>query len=224
MDIELFYNLAEELGVKLAFYPVQRTNFLAQLNQGEIDIVPGVYYETFNLIKMELTNPYIEGHIGLVVKDYNRQLYTDPQAVQKRQPLRLALLGKPLVIKRMKKTLQLLVPDTQLHIFPIKTYDEFFAMNDEQVDGLIESIEVGSALTLLHPEYTTIVPKKSVLKFPMSFAIARGEKDFLVFMTQWIKAKKYSGLIHDANKYWVEGKGSEQHKARWSIMHDVLGW
>ncbi|WP_281400959.1 hypothetical protein [sulfur-oxidizing endosymbiont of Gigantopelta aegis] len=43
-------------------------------------------------------------------------------------------------------------------------------------------------------------------------------------MTQWITAKKYSGLIHEVNQYWVEGKGSEKSAARWSIMHDVLGW
>ncbi|WP_198265254.1 cation:dicarboxylate symporter family transporter [sulfur-oxidizing endosymbiont of Gigantopelta aegis] len=178
MDVELFYHLAQELGVKLAFYPVSWQSYVAQLNQGEVDIIPGVYYETFNLMNTELTNPYIDGQLGLVVKDYKRQRLGDRQVLRKMPSLKLALLGEPVFIQRMSRTLQSFIPDTQLHIIPINSYDDFFAMTDEQVDGLVETVEIGSALTLLHPEYTIIIPKKSVLKFPMSFAIAKGEKDF----------------------------------------------
>jgi proton glutamate symport protein len=109
-------------------------------------------------------------------------------------------------------------------VFPISNYTEFFEFKDDEIDGLLETVEIGSALTLLHPQYTTVVPKTSVLQFPMSYAIPKGENDFLIFLTQWLTAKKYSGLIHHANEYWVSGKGTETQNKRWSIMHDVLGW
>ena len=224
MDIELLHHLAEELDVKLDFYPFKWETFVEQLNQGEIDLIPGVYYDTFNLINVELTRPYIEGQLGLVIKDHRRHTFATPEKISQLKRLKLAILGEPVFINHVSRYLQVLIPYTKLEITPISNYEEFFALNDDQIDGLFEAIEIGSALTLLHPEYTTVVPKTSVLQFPMSYAIPKGENDFLIFLTQWLTAKKYSGVIHHAKEYWVSGKGAETKKPRWSIMHDVLGW
>lgn len=224
MDTELLYYLAEELGVQLEFYPFKWENFVAQLNQGELDLIPGVYYETFNMVNVNLTNPYIDGQLGLVIKDYKRHDFKSPETVRKLKKLRLAILGEPEFIQRMRRNIEALLPQTELEIIPIAHYEEFFALSDDQVDGLLETIEIGSALTLLHPEYIAVVPNSSVLKFPMSYAIPKGEKNFLIFLTQWLKAKQYSGVIHHAQEYWVSGKGAEVKEPRWSIITDVLGW
>ena len=224
MDIELMHHLANELGVKLDFYPFKWETFADQLNSGEIDLIPGVYYETFNLVNVELSNPYIDGQLGLVIKDHRRHDFSSSEVILKIKKLKLAILGEPVFVERISQHVQLLLPDTILEIIPIASYNEFFQLSDDQVDGLLETVEIGAALTLLHPEYTTVVPKSSVLQFPMSLAIAKGETDFLIFLTQWLSAKKYSGVIHHANEYWVSGKGARVKEPRWSIMHDVLGW
>jgi len=224
MDIELLHYLAEELSVKLDFYPFEWSTFVEQLNQGEIDLIPGVYYETFNLINVELTNPYIEGQLGLVIKDYRRHEFSSPENIIHMDTLKLAILGEPVFITRVSRYFQLLVPNTRLEITPISSYEEFFKLSDKRIDGLLETGEIGSALTLLHPEYTLVVPKKSVLKFPMSYAVPKGEVDFKLFLTQWLTAKKYSGVIHHAKEYWVSGKGAKRKQKRWSVMHNVLGW
>ena len=224
MDIELLYHLAEELYVKLDFYPFEWDTFVEQLNQGEIDLIPGVYYETFNLVNVELTNPYIDGQLGLVIKDHKRHTFSTLESIRQLKKLKLAILGEPVFINRVSKHIQALIPQTELEITPISNYEEFFELSDEQIDGLCETIEIGSALTLLHPEYTTVAPKSSVLQFPMSLAIPKGETDFVIFLIQWLTAKQYSGVIHHAKEYWVSGKGAETKEPRWSIMHDVLGW
>ncbi len=224
MDIELLHYLAEELDVELAFYPFKWETFVEQLNQGEIDLIPGVYYETFNLVNVELTRPYIEGQLGLVIKDYRRHEFATLNDFRQLKKLKLAILGEPVFINRVTRHLQALIPYTSIEITPISNYKEFFELGDEQIDGLCETIEIGSALTLLHPEYTTVVPKLSVLQFPMSYAIPKGEKDFLIFLTQWLTAKKYNGIIDYASDYWVSGQGAQVTKPRWSVMHDVLGW
>ena len=224
MDIELLYHLAEELDVKLDFYPFEWETFVEQLNEGEIDLIPGVYYETFNFVNVELTQPYIDGQLGLVVKDHRRHEFGSAENIQQLKTLKLAILGEAVFINRVSRHLQQIIPHTRLKITPISSYKEFFALSEDQIDGLFETVEIGSALTLLHPEYTTIVPKASVLQFPMSYAIPKGEHNFQIFLTQWLTAKKYNGIIHHANEYWVSGKGAEHKESRWSVIHDILGW
>jgi Na+/H+-dicarboxylate symporter len=224
MDVNLLNHLAEELGVNLDFYPFEWDTFAEQLKNGELDIVPGVNYDTFNMINAELSTPYIDGQLGLVVKDFRRHDFASPETIQKLKTIKLAILGEPVFVKKTWQRVQALLPGVNIEVTPISTYSEFFALSDNEIDALLEATEIGSALTLLHPEYTTVIPKSSTLHFPMSFAIAKGEKDFALFLSHWLKAKKARGTIHDAHEYWVSGKGAQITEPRWSIRHNVLGW
>ena len=60
LDIELIRYLANDLGVKLAFYPMQWDKKAELLNQREVDLLTGIAYDTPNLVNMELSLPYIE--------------------------------------------------------------------------------------------------------------------------------------------------------------------
>jgi len=224
MDIELLYHLADELKVKLDFYPFKWETFSTQLNRGEIDIIPGVNYDTFNLLNSELSTPYLDGQLSMIIKDYRRHDFSTIEDIREMKELKLAILGEPVFIANISKRLQALLPQTKLNIVPISMYDEFFNLSDIEVDGLVESIEIASALTLLHPEYTSLVPKSSTLQFPMSYAVAKGEKDFAIFLSQWLTAKKASGLIQHSKDYWISGQGAKVKTPRWSIKHNILGW
>jgi ABC-type amino acid transport substrate-binding protein len=224
MDTEILHYLAEDLGVKLDFYPFKWENFKEQLTKGEIDIIPGVNYDTFNFINMELSQPYVKGQLSFLVKDYHRHKYNSRKKIHNLKKLKLAILGEPVFISKITKRIQALLPYILLEITPISHYQDFFDLSDNKIDALVESIEINKALTLLHPEYTAIKPKTLLLKFPMSYAVAKGEKDFATFLSQWLLAKKASGVIHQANQYWVSGIGSERKEPRWSIMHNILGW
>ena len=224
MDIELLYYLADELNIKLDFYPFKWETFAAQLNSGEIDIIPGVNYDTFNLLNSELSTPYLDGQLSMVIKDYRRHDFSTIEKIRKIKQLKLAILGEPVFVANISKRLQALLPQSKLIIIPISKYNEFFNLTDIEVDGLIESIEIASALTLLHPEYTSLVPKSSILQFPMSYAVAKGEKDFAIFLSQWIIAKNANGLIQHSKDYWVSGEGAKIKTPRWSIKHNILGW
>ena len=58
----------------------------------------------------------------------------------------------------------------------------------------------------------------------MSYAVAKGEKDFAIFLSQWIIAKNANGLIQHSKDYWVSGEGAKIKTPRWSIKHNILGW
>ena len=224
LDIELLSHLASDLGVKLDFYPLEWKDKVEQLNQGEVDLLTGLAYDTPNLVLFELSTPYIEGHLGLVVKDYRRHEFATIKDIQQFKKLRLFAVTTKRFAEHISRRIQALLPDTQLEIIAISDYDEFFALSDEQVDGLLELVEVGSALTLLHPDYTSVLPKPAVTKFPLSYAVAKGEKDFALFLSHWLAAKEANGIIYHAKEYWISGKGAKSRIPRWSIMHNVLGW
>jgi len=224
MDIELLFYLADDLGVRLEFYPFKWESLAQQLEKGEIDLIPGVNYDTFNLLNMELSAPYVEGKLSLVIEDHRRHDFAMTDNIRKMKNLTLAILGEPVFVAQITKRLQALLPHTRLDIIPISKYEDFFNLSVDKVDGLVETIEIASILTLLHPEYTSLIPKSSALQFPMSYAVAKGETDFALFLGQWLATKKASGVIRHAHEYWVSGKGVEVKEPRWSIKRNVLGW
>ena len=54
------------------------------------------------------------------------------------------------------------------------SFDEFFNQQGDEIDALVVEAEIGTAWTLLHPEYAVVVPKSSRLTIPLGFAVAAG--------------------------------------------------
>ena len=106
----------------------------------------------------------------------------------------------------------------------IDDYEEFFEQQDETIDALIVQAEIGTAWTLLHPEYTVVTFESSKLNIPLGFAVPKGQHDFATLLGRWLAAKKSTGDIQVAYDYWILGEGAEYKEPRWSIMKDVLGW
>jgi ABC-type amino acid transport substrate-binding protein len=106
----------------------------------------------------------------------------------------------------------------------IDQFEEFFNQEDESIDALIVEVEIGTAWTLLHPEYTVVIPGNTVLNIPLGFAVAAGQHDFAAMLGRWLQAKKATGEIQEAYNYWILGKGAEKTEPRWSIKKDVLEW
>jgi ABC-type amino acid transport substrate-binding protein len=84
--------------------------------------------------------------------------------------------------------------------------------------------ESGSALTLLHPQYSVVVPQPHPVRIPTAFGTALHSGDLVEAANEWIVYAKSEGSIQRAYDYWVLGKGAEEKGRRWSIMRDVLDW
>jgi ABC-type amino acid transport substrate-binding protein len=101
---------------------------------------------------------------------------------------------------------------------------EFFTRGKGELDALLYSSEAGSAWTLVYPEYTVAVPRPDVLTVPIACAVARGESEMVIFLSQWIALKKRDGTLESLYDYWILGRPPEHKSARWSVIRDVLGW
>jgi Na+/H+-dicarboxylate symporter/ABC-type amino acid transport substrate-binding protein len=223
LDVDLFNRLGEELGVRVEYYPFDWNNFFDLLNERYLDVVPAVSFSTYNLLKVDLSQPYLKGKLSFITKDFRRHDFTSLEVLKQHESISLAMLGDAEYIDNLKRRIKRLIPGTQINIVPVENYNEFFEMGNN-VDALIESAEVGAGLTLLHPDYSVMTLPDVEMSFPMSYAVPKGEKAFAEFLSNWLAAKQATGRIDFLRDYWIYGEGSKVGKRRWSIREDVLGW
>jgi len=100
----------------------------------------------------------------------------------------------------------------------------YFEGKHPDVDAFLMPAEHASGWTLLHPEFTVVVPKPDPIKVPTAFGVALGADDFTQLINEWIVYATNIGMIDRSYEYWITGQGAEIKQPRWSILKDVLGW
>jgi len=220
-DVEILNLLATEMGVELEFIPVTWDTLFAQVNGDQVDIVGTVPLTTEILVNMTLTDPYLEGALSVVVRDHRRADFAQRERLLKQRQLTIAYPGP---VGYIRGPIEASVPQINFTWKEVDDLREFFQQEGEEIDALIVQAEIGTAWTLLHPEYTVVTFESTKLNIPAGFAVPKGQQDFAALLDRWIAAKKSTGDIQAAYDYWILGKGAEKKEPRWSIKKDVLGW
>ena len=57
----------------------------------------------------------------------------------------------------------------------------------------------------------------------MAYPLPRDES-WILFVNTWIELKKKDGTIDKLFSHYIEGKGADIPKPRWSIIKDILHW
>ena len=87
------------------------------------------------------------------------------------------------------------------------------------------SFERATAYSLLHPDYTAVIPEPDIGGIPFAFTLPRDETGFLQLVNAWVEQEKASTLLEGKLQYWVYGNGVKPARGRrWCVLHDVLGW
>ncbi len=220
-DVEILNLFASEMGVSLEFVPVTWDTLFEQINSDEVDIVGTVPLTTQILMNLDLSDPYLDGALSLVVRDHRRQDFSQRKRLRTLSELTIAYEGP---VEYIRAAVEASMPTTNITWKEIRNYAEFFEQKGDNYDALIVEAEIGAAWTLLHPEYTVLVPESSKLNMPLGFAVPLGQSKFAASLGRWLSAKKSTGDIQVAYDYWILGKGAEKKTPRWSIKNDVFGW
>ena len=220
-DIELFNMLAQEMGLALEFIPVTWDTLQEQLNSGEVDVFGSLPLSTYMLASLDLSEPYTDGLLSLVVRDHRRGEFMTARDIAEQDELVVAYPGP---VRYIEHAVRYWLPGNHIRWHHVDTFHEFFEQQDNRFDALLVEAEIGTAWTLLHPEYDVVVPEHWTLRMPAGFAVARGEPDLAAFLNRWLEAKHSTGELDRAYDYWVLGQGAETHEPRWSIARNVLGW
>jgi ABC-type amino acid transport substrate-binding protein len=156
--------------------------------------------------------------MGFVVRDHRRNEFTKRDVVAARDDLRVAVPNKPYYITRVERILP------RAELVPVSSVREFLNAAEDDFDALVFVAEIGSAWSLLRPEFTVVVPEPPFQEIPLAYAVPSAEGDWLNTVDSWIALKRGDGTIQQLYDYWILGREAEQREPRWSVARDVLGW
>ncbi len=218
-DIEMAQQLALDLGVGLELAPVTRRLFADGLDPSVCDLVmSGVAVTAERALHVGFSTPYLDETLALIVSDYRRAEFASWDDIRARPSLRV---GVPLA-SHYRDNIQRLLPSATLVTFD--GADVMFAPADPPLDALVLTAERGSAYTLLHPEYSVVVPKPQTIKVPLAYVIAGRDEPLTRVVNTWIDLKKKDGTVDELFAHWIQGRNAVPHRRRWSVLDDVLGW
>ncbi len=221
LDVDLAAILARDLGVVAEFVPIDLRALSKQLADGEIDVMPGVWYRTFFISSIRLSTPYLEGVMGFAMKDARREEFATIDALRQSRGLRI---GVPIDPQLVEPSVRRYFNDAKVTLVPLDSPRPFFEGQHPELDAYLVMAEAGMAWTLLHPEYAVVVPQPGPVSVPVGFGFAMDAPDLAQYADEWLVIQRSQGAIQEAVDYWVYGRGAEKKVPRWSVIRNVLGW
>jgi Na+/H+-dicarboxylate symporter len=219
-DVELAHRLAREMGVTLAFVPVDRERLPAQLAEGYCDIVmSGVVVTTNRAREVLFSDSYLDETLAFVVPDNQRDQFASWDAIRDRGAVTIAIPDVPYYVRAVKDRLPGAI--IQVHAGGI---EPLFDRRAATHDAVVLPAERGSAWTLMFPEYSVVVPAPDPIRVPLAYPIGKRDPSLAAFVNTWIALKRKDGTLDATYKYWILGQDSAPRQPRWSIVRNVLHW
>lgn len=215
-DIQYAHKLAENLKCKIKFIPFNNGNMSRLLDEGIIDIaMSGIPFTPELLDQTLFTDPVLTVNLALVVRDHRKKEFSDINN-RRTNNYTIAIMDDNPFIEKIDRTMK------NIKLIRINNHTDFFSEKNKEIDALLISAEAGAAWTLFHPGFSVIVPKPSLHKYALSFAISDKNVDFLPYLNQWLKIQEISRFKEENYKYWILGKGAEVKVPRWCLGSNVF--
>jgi len=155
------------------------------------------------------------------MRDERRHEFSSVEALRRSRSLKI---GVPLDTRQVEYSMRRYFGDANVEFITLEFWQPFFEGEHPELDAFLVPAENGSAWTLLHPEYTVIVPQPDPVKVPSAFGVALDAGELANAVNEWVVFASNEGMIDRAYDYWILGKGAEEKQPRWSILRNVLGW
>ncbi|HEX8030610.1 MAG TPA: cation:dicarboxylase symporter family transporter [Vicinamibacterales bacterium] len=218
-DVEMAMQLARDLGVTAEFVLVDRAVFTTGLDPSVCDLLmSGAPVTPDRSLNVLFSASYLDETVAFIVPDHHTTEFAEWESVRALGRLRVAVPPAPYFMQKIRDELK------DVDIVPITQLDEMFAPHDPPTDAVVMTAERGSAYTLLHPEFSVVVPKPRMYKVPLAYVIAGRDAPMAGIVNTWIDLKRKDDTIDQLFAHWILGQTSEPRRRRWSIMDDVLGW
>jgi hypothetical protein len=171
--------------------------------------------------RLHYSASYFDAVLGFAVRDADRREFTQLESIRQRRALRLGLIATEASLEqRVREALAGVAVEFVAHGSP----REFFEGQRADIDAFVMTAESAAAWTLLYPAFAAVVPQPLLLGLPVGIATRRGDPDLAAFIDAWLAMQRVSGATQRAYDYWVLGRGADERRRRWSVLHDVLGW
>ena len=219
-DVELAHRLAREMGVTLAFVPVDRERLAEQLAEGYCDIVmSGVVVTTNRAREVLFSDSYLDETLAFVVPDDQRDQYASWDAIRERGAVTIAVPDVPYYVRMLRD----LLPRAVIQV-RAAAVGPLFDRTVTRADALALGAERASAWTLIHPAYSVVVPGPDPIRVPLAYPIGKRDQQLAAFVNTWIALKRKDGTLDAVYKHWILGQDAAPRQPRWSIVRNVLHW
>jgi Na+/H+-dicarboxylate symporter/ABC-type amino acid transport substrate-binding protein len=216
-DVEMAEQLASDLGVGVEFVPVSRRVLDEGLSASACDLVmSGAVISADRVLHVQFTEPYLDETLAFIVPDDRTSEFGDWERVRRLGRLRVAMPAAPYFIHKIREELG------DVEIVPIATLDDMFRPRDRPVDAFVATAERGSAYTIMHPQYSVVVPKPRPMKVPLAYVVAGRDVPFANIVNTWIDLKRKDGTIDQLFAHWILGRQATPSQPRWSVVRNVL--
>ena len=199
-DIEIMNQLAIDLGVKVEFVKIFHHQAEQLLQSGYLDITTGIPVIPDNMVKFTLSVPYSQQSLAFIVKDERRVDFKEWPEIIRNNTLTIGIPETFFYQKAVERNF--IYNDA----WEISTPRLFFREKYQHIDGMLFGAAAASAWTLLHPEYTVVVPKPVLAPLSMAFPMNHNDQAFELFMRNWIEMKQKSKIIDKLFNYWISNK------------------
>ena len=219
-DVEMAHIYAKEFNLTLEFVPVTRDNMQELLDAGYCDIImSGIAVTASRGAEMNFSVPYVHETLAFVVKDYRRHEFESSQA--------RTMLKRPKIADfshhaNYANAVRRYIP--QAEFVRIESIDEFFSRAGDDIDAILLTAERGAALSMIHPEYTVVLPRPKLVSIPIAYPLSFRFLRAVRSLNNWLELKQLDGTIDTLYNYWLLGKNAVPQQPRWSVIKNVLHW
>lgn len=215
-DIAFAYRLAQDLNVKLRFIPFEWETLDRDLTAHRFDLAgAGIYVTSARLSAFQVSEPYFESPVALIVPAENAQEFLSRDAIEARTDLTVAVFDDPIMTALARQ----LFPGAKVVVVP-----NYFALPAHpEVDAAIWTLEQARVWASAYPAYTAVVPKDLGSPFLFAYLMPPSEGQFEQYLDYWLKLRATDGFRDRMRRKWLEGK-PETKPEHWSILKNLLGW
>jgi ABC-type amino acid transport substrate-binding protein len=218
-DIEMMHLLARTLNVRLELVSTTRQTLGAQAAEDHFDLAGcGFSLTSARSAAFNLSAPYLDLHAAFVVSDYRRHDLDSLAKLAERHTLTIGAATDQDYVAAAG----LSIP--QAKIVRLDRLEDFFEGRRPKIHSLFTNAETGSAMTLLHPTYSVVIPNDMKIALPTVFVLSRNDAATKQLLNDWILLRQKNGQLDRLYDHWILGKTAERRGPHWSVIRNVLGW
>jgi Na+/H+-dicarboxylate symporter/ABC-type amino acid transport substrate-binding protein len=218
LDVEMAQALAANLGVRAEFFEIETSALEGVMTRAACDIaMSGVAVTPDRAATVVFSTPYLDETLAFVTLDHQRDQFRTWDSIRALGSVRLMIPD----LSPYREAMRTHAPQAKLLL--LRRVDDLFNARTGAMAYVLPA-ERGSVLTLLHPEYSVVVPEGDTIKLPVAYPLARGDVRWATFVNTWIELKRRDGTLDALYRHWILGQDAAPRLPRWSIARDVLHW
>jgi len=218
LEVDFAHRLAVEIGAELRMVPYDIESIDADFAADHFDLAIGGLASTVQEPDgYRESDSYLEMNAALVVPDHRADAFGSIHQLRQLDTLRLAYVEGGVLVRTGRHR----ISGVQTEAIPSE--EIYLQAADSEFDALLTTAETGAIQTMIHPEFSVVVPEGFRVRVPVVMAVATDE-EFASAVNRFIRIKRADGTIETLYDYWILGEATNVDKRRWSVLKDVLGW